>query len=221
MLRVLTWNVFHGRAVPPAGRELLNEFAAALAGWEWDIALLQEVPPWWPVTLATRSGAESRSVLTSRNFGLRLRRLVAVGWPDVIKSNGGGCNTILVRELGVAEHRLRRLGWWPERRCMHAVRLGNGVWVGNLHTEADAGQGVRAAEALGAWARGSPAILGGDFNVRELSLPGLTRAGGHGVDQVFVSGGTATTSVLERSRLSDHAPVLVSVISLAPYSRPK
>ena len=47
-MRVLTWNLFHGRAVPPAGRDLRGEFAAALAGWDWDVALLQEVPPWWP-----------------------------------------------------------------------------------------------------------------------------------------------------------------------------
>src|SRR5947209_8170304 len=26
-VRVLTWNLFHGRAVPPAGRELFEEFA--------------------------------------------------------------------------------------------------------------------------------------------------------------------------------------------------
>jgi len=29
-LRVLTWNLLHGRAVPPAGHELLDEFAQAL-----------------------------------------------------------------------------------------------------------------------------------------------------------------------------------------------
>ena len=30
----------HGRSIPPAGRDLLGEFAAALGGWEWDVALL-------------------------------------------------------------------------------------------------------------------------------------------------------------------------------------
>ncbi len=50
-MRVLTWNLMHGRAVPPAGRELFDEFALALAGWEWEVALLQEVPPWWPARL--------------------------------------------------------------------------------------------------------------------------------------------------------------------------
>jgi endonuclease/exonuclease/phosphatase family metal-dependent hydrolase len=221
-LRALTWNLMHGRAVPPAGRDLFEEFAAALAGWEWDVALLQEVPPWWPDELAVRLGAEARSVLTSRNAALWVRRAMAVRWPDLIKSNGGGCNAILVRELGVEEHRVRRLGWWPERRWMHAVRLGrlgrvgelgDGVWVGNLHTDADALQGRAAAAALRSWAGRTPALLGGDFNVAEPELPGFARAGGQGVDQVYVTGdGAAVARVLERGSLSDHAPVLVSVV---------
>ena len=54
MLRVLTWNLFHGRSVPDVPRDLLPEFAATIAGWEWDVALLQECPPWWPRPLAAR-----------------------------------------------------------------------------------------------------------------------------------------------------------------------
>ena len=69
-MRVLTWNLMHGRSVPGAGRDLLADFADALAGWEWDVALLQEVPPWWPAALGARLGAEYRTVLTSRNAGL-------------------------------------------------------------------------------------------------------------------------------------------------------
>jgi endonuclease/exonuclease/phosphatase (EEP) superfamily protein YafD len=68
---------------------------------------------------------------------------------------------------------------------------------------------VRAAEALLGWANGAPAVLGGDFNVHEPALPGLKRAGGRGVDQVYASEGAGTTEVLDRGRLSDHAPVLV------------
>ena len=36
-VRVLTWNLSHGRAQPAAGRDLLAEFCAMLAGWEWDV----------------------------------------------------------------------------------------------------------------------------------------------------------------------------------------
>lgn len=212
-LNLLTWNLMHGRSIPPAGRELLGEFAQALAGWEWDVALLQEVPPWWPGELGRRSGAEARLVLTSRNSLLVMRRAVAVRWPDLIKSNGGGANVILVRGLSIAEHRSYRLSWWPERRWLQGVRLEEGVWVGNLHTGSVAAQGQAAARVLLTWAESAPLALGGDFNVREPALAGLERAGGHGVDQVFVAGGlTGTdTQVLDRGALSDHAPVVVTV----------
>jgi endonuclease/exonuclease/phosphatase family metal-dependent hydrolase len=214
-VRVLTWNLKHGRAVPPAGRELFEEFAAALAGWEWDVALLQEVPPWWPSPLATRTGAAQRHVLTSRNALLAVRRGLATRWPDVIKSNGGGCDAILVRGArgrSIAEHRTRRLSLLPERRWVHAV-LADGLWVANLHAEADVRQARVAAQTVLRWAGEMPAVLGGDFNVRSPSLPGFTRAGGCGVDQVYVRGlhPVGDPTVLQRGRLSDHDPVLVTM----------
>ena len=133
-MHVLTWNLFHGRAVPPAGRELLEEFAAALAGWEWDVARCRRCRRGGRPSSARRLGAEHRAVLTSRNALVPLRRALAVRWPDAIKSNGGGANAILVRGGGtVSEHRRLRLARWPERRWMHGVRLSSGVWVGNLH----------------------------------------------------------------------------------------
>jgi endonuclease/exonuclease/phosphatase family metal-dependent hydrolase len=213
-MRVLSWNLLHGRSVPPSGRDLYHEFSELIASWAWDVALLQEVPPWWPDRLARRAGAEARMVLTSRNSLLPVRRAIAVRWPDLIKSNGGSANAILVRGERVSEHRKQRLGWWPERRWMHAVRLDPGIWVGNLHTNADAAQGVRAAEALLGWAERAPVILGGDFNVHHPALPGLSRAGGSGVDQVYVGEGAVAAGaphVLDRGRLSDHAPVIVGV----------
>jgi endonuclease/exonuclease/phosphatase family metal-dependent hydrolase len=217
-LRVLTWNLMHGRSLPSAGRDLMDEFAAALAGWEWDAALLQEVPPWWPAALGVRLGAERRTVLTSRNALLPLRQAVAVRWPDVIKSNGGGSNAILVRGETIADHRTFRLCVWPERRQLHGVRLASGCWIANLHaTVHDDAAARRDADrarlrAL-AWADGSPLVLGGDFNVRTLSLPGLAYAGGHDVDLVFVAGfrRLGDVEVLERGSLSDHAPVRVTV----------
>ena len=75
-----------------AGRELLTEFSSRLASWEWDAALLQEAPPWWPAQLARAAGAEHRLALTSRNAGSAVRRALARRWPDAMKSNGGGCN---------------------------------------------------------------------------------------------------------------------------------
>jgi endonuclease/exonuclease/phosphatase family metal-dependent hydrolase len=220
-LRVLTWNLLHGRSVPSAGHALLDEFAQALADWSWDVALLQEAPPWWPALLGRRLSADARTVLTSRNSLLPVRRAIAVRWPDLIKSNGGGANGMLVRGERIEEHRTLRLRTWPERRWLLGARLSSGVWVGTLHatvrdSEAAVAEAHRAARALTGWAGTNAAVvLGGDFNVRSLSLSGegFTLAGGHDVDLVFARGLAATSpaEVLERGRLSDHAPVAVTL----------
>jgi endonuclease/exonuclease/phosphatase family metal-dependent hydrolase len=214
-LRVLTWNLLHGRAVPSAGHDLFDEFARALNGWAWDVALLQEVPPWWPELLGQRLRADTRMVLTSRNSLLSLRRAVAVRRPDLIKSNGGGANALLVRGQRIEEHRTLRLRTWPERRQLQAARLESGIWVGNLHAGGVPIEARRAATMLGRWADTSPAVLGGDFNLRSplLSAEGFSLAAGHDVDLVFVRGliAAAPTEVLERGRLSDHAPVVVAL----------
>jgi len=227
-LRVITWNLKHGRAVPSAGHELFDEFCAALAQWEWDVALLQEVPPWWPARLGARLGAQSRLVLTSRNAGLALRRALAIRWPDAIKSNGGGCNAVLVRGgQAIVERRALRLCLLPERRWLVAVRLSSGLWAGTVHltggrVRAATREAHTAAGAMVAWAGGGPAVLGGDFNVRSLSLPGFVWAGGLLVDHVFVRGleVAAGAEVPERGRLSDHAPVIVSLGDLTPAATP-
>ena len=226
LLRVLTWNLFHGRAVPPAGRDLSGEFAEALTRWEWDAALLQEVPPWWPPMLAARLQADARLVHTSRNALLPVRRAIAIRWPDLIKSNGGGCNAILVRHDAIAEHRMRRLCVWPERRWVHAARLEHaGVWLANLHGGGPLRDVHRAAAAALRWAANRPVVLGGDFNVRDLSLDGFDYAGGHGVDLVFardLEAAPAATQLLHRGALSDHAPVSVTVRTVrAPSPRPR
>ncbi|MGN6168420.1 MAG: endonuclease/exonuclease/phosphatase family protein, partial [Solirubrobacteraceae bacterium] len=223
-VRALTWNLMHGRSQPPAGRDLLDEFAAALGGWEWDVALLQEVPPWWPQAIVTRlgGGAQHRSVLTSRNELLPLRRALAVRWPDAIKSAGGGANAMLVRhaDLRIVEHRALHLRRWPERRRLHAMRLmadGHELWVGNLHATvhddpAARSESERARVAMVRWAAGAPVVLGGDFNVRGLALAGLVAAANHDVDYIFVAGveTASEAQVLDRGNLSDHAPVAVT-----------
>src|SRR5690242_12389797 len=106
---VVTWNLFHGRSVPDSPRELLDEFAARLATWDWDVALLQEVPPWWPSALGAACSASVRAAPTSRNWFLPLTRRVAQRRPDLIKSWGGGANAILVRGERVLAHRVREL----------------------------------------------------------------------------------------------------------------
>ncbi|HWT24155.1 MAG TPA: hypothetical protein VN213_11675, partial [Solirubrobacteraceae bacterium] len=126
--------MFHGRAKPAAGRPLALEFARTLAGWEWDVALLQEVPPWWPGPLAAACGASARMALTSRNALLPVRRAVAARNPDLLAANGGGANALLVRGTAIEEHRVAPLARRPERRIVHGARLAGGAgWVVNLH----------------------------------------------------------------------------------------
>ena len=217
-LRILTWNLRHGRSLPPSGRDLRTEFADALAGWSWDVALLQEVPPWWPPELGRRLGADFRLVLTSRNSLLPLRRAIAVRSPDLIKSNGGGANAILVRHQAILVRRSLRLRILPERRWLLGAMLEGGTWVGTLHATvrnepAAVAEAQLAGRTLLGWAGLAPVALGGDFNVRALSLPGLELAAGHDVDLVFARGlGTSSeVEVLERGSLSDHAPVAVTL----------
>jgi endonuclease/exonuclease/phosphatase family metal-dependent hydrolase len=172
-MRVLTWNLYHGRDFPPdptlftmrsrllrvtelgathaqVNRPLLPEFALLLDRWEWDVALLQEAPPRWFRALASRTGSSAALVRTSRNL------LPVVQWrladinPDLLASSDGGSNQILVRHPGrIAETRRMRLAERPERRRMiwGRVELAEGrVCVANLH--ASAGLPAAAAEEL-------------------------------------------------------------------------
>ncbi|MDX8152278.1 hypothetical protein SK069_11775 [Patulibacter brassicae] len=231
-MRVLVWNLFHGRADPPAGRPLLHEFATAIDGWAWDVALLQEVPPWWPAPLARATGAAWRAAPTSRNACLPVRRAIAARRPDLLKSNGGGANAILVRgPLAITAHARRRLRLRPERRVVHAVRLrdaaGRPRWVGNVHAQLGGWEdaaamhrprtdAVAALAALERWSGGAPALLGGDLNlpaaaVRDLLPDGWSWLGGHGPDHVVARGPrrVAATSP-DAGTLSDHRPLLLT-----------
>jgi endonuclease/exonuclease/phosphatase family metal-dependent hydrolase len=217
-VRVLTWNLFHGRSVPPSGRQLFSEFAGLLRGWEWDVALLQEVPPWWPPKLAAACGADERTVLTSRNWLLPLRRAISARNPDILKSNGGGANAILVRGQ-ILEHRALQLRSLPEGRWVHGVRLADRSWAVNVHSQnhpqtlalADTRKAIDAARE---WAAGAPLIFGGDINLkRPPAFPGLVHLGGNHVDHLFTDGRPAAErrEVLDRGTLSDHPPVAVTL----------
>jgi endonuclease/exonuclease/phosphatase family metal-dependent hydrolase len=225
-MRVLTWNLFHGRSVPSAGRELATEFAARLAAWEWDAALLQEVPPWWPDLLARAAGADHRTALTSRNPGLAVRRAVALRWPDLIKSNGGGCNAILARET-IVEHRTVRLRLWPERRVAQLARLSDGTCLVNFHGSARSTLAEAELERLWewalAWAGGAPLLLGGDLNLRSPQAPDpdIVHVAERDVDHIFARGlaPSEPARLLDRRavvsngevELSDHLPLLASL----------
>ncbi len=163
-MRVLSWNLYHGRDFPPdealftlrsrllrvternethvqVNRSLAREFAGWLADREWDVALLQEAPPLWFRAFQRRTAAAGARVFTSRNVVPPLQRLAAVANPDLIASWEGGSNQVLVREPGrILERRHMTLTRRPERRTMQWARVelpgGAEVCVANLHASA-------------------------------------------------------------------------------------
>ena len=172
-MRVLSWNLYHGRDFPPdpalltrrsrvfglternathaqVNRPLLREFAHWLAGSDWTVALLQEAPPRWFEALARLTASSGALALTSRNLLPALQWRLADLNPDLLASSEGGSNQILVRHPGrIAETRRLRLALRPERRRMlwTRVELPEGrVCVANLH--ASAGRPEAAAREL-------------------------------------------------------------------------
>ncbi|HEX2416061.1 MAG TPA: endonuclease/exonuclease/phosphatase family protein [Thermoleophilaceae bacterium] len=175
-MRVLSWNLYHGRDLPPdpalftlrsrlfrhternathvqVNRPLLTEFTQVLDGLEWDVALLQEAPPRWFAELCRRTRSSGVLVRTSRNLPGALE---TAQWalanlnPDLIASSEGGSNQILVRHPGrVIDHRRLTLARRPEQRRMQWawLELAEGrVCAANLH--ASAGLPERASAEL-------------------------------------------------------------------------
>ncbi|MFM9150320.1 MAG: endonuclease/exonuclease/phosphatase family protein [Solirubrobacterales bacterium] len=195
-LRVLTWNLFHGRDAPPGkfergldwrlggrplrcgdyvlvNRSLEDEFIRVLRDLEWDAALLQEVPPSWSGPLAEATGATGSFAPTSRNW---MRPVTGSLWarrPHLIGSWEGGGNLILVRdgiELEPGSQGRRLLTGLPERRVVQSVRLTGGVDLYNLHASTGHGRAVGDVLKAATFAVGRsdsrPLVLGGDFNCR-------------------------------------------------------
>lgn len=205
----LTWNLFHGRDFPPdpalftwrsrlirrternathvqVNRPLLGPFARALDAMEWQVALLQEAPPRWLRPLGERCRAGGVLALTSRNELPALRAAAAQLNPDLIASNEGGSNMVLVRSPGRVEGVERvALAARPERRTLLLARVllpdGSALAVACMHLSVNStGQGadeVKRAAALAArFAGATPLLLGGDLNLRPRQHPGTFAA---------------------------------------------
>ena len=179
-MRVLSWNLYHGRDFPPGeglftlrsrllrvterdathvqvNRPLRDEFAGWIADHPWDLALLQETPPLWFRHLGQAARANGVRVLTSRNVVPPVQRIAANINPDLIASWEGGSNQLFVRAPGrVVDHRKFTLTFRPEQRRMIWARVllasGETVCVANLHASAGL-PGKASAEVLAAAAR--------------------------------------------------------------------
>jgi endonuclease/exonuclease/phosphatase family metal-dependent hydrolase len=164
LLRVLGWNLYHGRDFPPdaglltwrsrllrttehgathaqVNRSLRGEFERLLADrFEWDVALLQEAPPRWFAPLARATRASGALALTSRNVMPALQRPLADWNPDLVASWEGGSNQTLVRGGRLLDVRRLTLTRRPERRRMLWLRVrfddGRELCVANLHASA-------------------------------------------------------------------------------------
>ena len=175
-MRVLTWNVFHGRDAPPdpklftcrsrllkaternethvqVNRPLFAEFAELIAGTEWDICLLQEVSPSWAERLAERCAAEAHLARTSRNQLAPVRTRLARWNPDLLGSWEGGSNLTLVRRPWRIAARdsellnpLPRRGLRERRRIALTLVSGAGVEVCVANLHATAGEVPPAEE---------------------------------------------------------------------------
>jgi endonuclease/exonuclease/phosphatase family metal-dependent hydrolase len=260
------WNLVHGRDFPPdpalftwrsrllrieernqthvqVNRDLAAEFAAMLAGAEWDVALLQECPPRFTTLLARACAAEAHSVLTSRNSFGAMRAAAARLNPDLIASGEGGSNLTLVRSSVIVERRELAIHTGrPERRAMAFTRTASGLCIANLHATNDrpelaTADVLLAAEAAVGWAGDSPLLFGGDLNLRPAENPGVFEELQGRFGLVGTTGPRAIDHLLSRGlkvvkpptpwspedhelpteggalRLSDHTPVQASFAS--------
>jgi hypothetical protein len=130
-LRVLSWNLGPGAA-------RWQDLAAALAGWEWDVALLRGVPARWPDAVATALDAEFRCAPPGGTG--RLRQLLGAGGPGgLLSRRGAGATDAILARYD------RIVGEWPDggRRvpepAVSAARLACGVWIGNVQMQTPPG----------------------------------------------------------------------------------
>jgi endonuclease/exonuclease/phosphatase family metal-dependent hydrolase len=191
-LQVRTWNIAHGRDVPPAGdshrhvrRKHLREMANMMTEEHPDVILLQEVPVWAGDLLreATGMGITVAPVYGAHVPFVHVPLPLAVGaslgraLPDLVRTQlEGQANALLygpelllvsARRVQINEHQRFR----GEPRVVQLVRLrhrklGREFVVGNVH--ANQGENRQQLERAGyltaQFARGAPAVLGGDLN---------------------------------------------------------
>lgn len=158
-LLVVTWNLFHGRTVPPSGEAYLEEMVGLIAAAAPGVACLQELPVWALERLERWSGMRPIPAVTMPALGGALASRLTERAPDRLRSGlTGQANAILVapsldvRETAVIPlnprgfrrreaQRMRLPGgvrgaWGQNRRVAQVIRIGAGersVAVANTH----------------------------------------------------------------------------------------
>ncbi len=179
-LRVLTWNLMHGRSVPPAGHDLFEEFAAALA---W-LALGRGAASGGAAVVAAGTG---RATAGERADGPHLAQRAA---PPAARGRRAPARPDQVeRRWRQRDPGAPRTG--PCSRTAPGGCAGRPSGGGSTPSASATESGsatstppsttTRAPAATARWPprrcstgrTGQPAILGGDFNVRGLALERL------------------------------------------------
>jgi endonuclease/exonuclease/phosphatase (EEP) superfamily protein YafD len=192
---VRTWNLFHGKTVPPGRTTHLEEMVRLAAADRPDVLLLQELPLWALPELEGWSGMTAFTQVAHRTpLGATLGGRITALDPGLLRSavSGQGQAILLDRSLEPFDYhafvlnprdfrRQQRVGWeaqltWcKERRILQAVRVAlpdaRQALVANLHATNRAQLAElelqRAVEFFLALARaGEIDVFAGDFNVR-------------------------------------------------------
>jgi endonuclease/exonuclease/phosphatase (EEP) superfamily protein YafD len=192
---VRTWNLFHGKTVPPGRTTYLEEMVRLAAADRPDVLLLQELPLWALPELEGWSGMTAFTQVAHRTpLGATLGGRITALDPGFLRSavSGQGNAILLDRSLEPFDYhafvlnprdfrRRQRVGWeaqlaWcKERRVLQAVRVAlpdaRRALVANLHATNRAQLAElelrRAVEFFLALARaGEIDVFAGDFNVR-------------------------------------------------------
>ena len=189
-LLIRTWNIAHGRDVPPGAehghvrRKLLREMAQVMIEDDPDVVLLQEVPVWaadllrehtgMGVTLAPTYGAHIPFV----HVPLPLAVGAAVGraLPDLVRTQVEGQAQallygpalLLVSARRVQLNERTRLRGEPRiaqlARLRHR-RAGRELAIANVHADRGGNEQLeKAGFVLERFARGAPMVLAGDLN---------------------------------------------------------
>jgi endonuclease/exonuclease/phosphatase family metal-dependent hydrolase len=158
-LLVVTWNLFHGRTVPPSGEAHLEEMVGRIAAAATGVACLQELPVWALEHLERWSGMRSIPAVTMPALGGPLAARLTERAPYRLRSSlTGQANAVLVSpSLAIREttavplnprrfrrreaQRIRlpggvRRAWGQNRRVAQVIRIGAGersVVVVNAH----------------------------------------------------------------------------------------